>query len=164
MITHIKQGRIQDFQLGGGGGALKKNAPSGGRCEHFWGVSCEKSRFYTKNHILFQLRREARKYLGYFVWKITILRQKIIFFPILGGRAPGAAPPPPPLDPPLLKAYHYCVDRNSITVYLTYHIFRTILCLTSITSLSSKSSGRNCSVIFRYKSIWHAWHTGDDKM
>jgi hypothetical protein len=40
------QGRIQDFQLGGG--ALKKNAPSGGRRENFWGVSCEKSRFYTK--------------------------------------------------------------------------------------------------------------------
>ena len=31
-------------------------------------------------------RREARKFLGYFVWKITILRQKIIFFPILGVR------------------------------------------------------------------------------
>jgi hypothetical protein len=30
--------------------------------------------------------------LGYFVWKITILRQKILFFPILGGGggAPGA--------------------------------------------------------------------------
>jgi hypothetical protein len=27
--------------------------------------------------------------LGYFVWKITILRQKIIFFPILGGAAIG---------------------------------------------------------------------------
>ena len=27
-------------------------------------------------------RREARKILGYFVWKIPILRQKIIFFPI----------------------------------------------------------------------------------
>jgi hypothetical protein len=26
--------------------------------------------------------REARKYLEYFVWKITILRQKIIFFPL----------------------------------------------------------------------------------
>jgi hypothetical protein len=25
------------------GGALKKSAPSGGRREHFWGVSCEKS-------------------------------------------------------------------------------------------------------------------------
>jgi hypothetical protein len=34
------------------------------------------------------LRREARKFLGYFVWKITILRQKIIFFPILGGASP----------------------------------------------------------------------------
>ena len=31
-------------------------------------------------------RREARKFLRYFVWKITILRKKIIFFPILGGR------------------------------------------------------------------------------
>ena len=40
------------------------------------------------------MQREARKFLGYFVWKITISRQKIIFFPILGGggRA-GCAPP-----------------------------------------------------------------------
>ena len=40
------------------GGTLKKIAPSGGSCENFWGISCE---------------------------KITILRQKIIFFPILEG-------------------------------------------------------------------------------
>jgi hypothetical protein len=31
--------------------------------------------------------------LGYFVWKITILRQKILFFPILGGAHAGCAPP-----------------------------------------------------------------------
>jgi hypothetical protein len=31
-----------------GGGALKKIAPSGGRCEKFWDISCEKSRFYAK--------------------------------------------------------------------------------------------------------------------
>ena len=51
-------------------------------------------------------RREERTFLGYFVWKITILRQKIIFFPITEGgakivgvfRVPGA----PPLDPPLV--------------------------------------------------------------
>jgi hypothetical protein len=71
------QGRMQDFKLGGG--ALKKIAPSGGRRENVWGISCEKSRF---------------------------LRQKIIFFQILGGRAPGA---PPPLDPPL----HYVIKLVS---------------------------------------------------
>jgi hypothetical protein len=37
-----------------------------------------------------KLRRAegGAKILGYLVWKITILRQKIIFFPILGGCAP----------------------------------------------------------------------------
>ena len=49
------------------GGALKKNAPSGGTRENFWGVSCEKSRFYTKKSYFSQLRRKARKFLGYFV-------------------------------------------------------------------------------------------------
>jgi hypothetical protein len=50
-------------------------------------------------------RRELRKGLGYFVWKITILRKKIIFFRILEG-APGA-PPPSPLDPPLHICCHH---------------------------------------------------------
>ena len=49
------------------GGALKKIAPSGGRREHFWGISCEKSQFYAK---------------------------KSYFSPILGGGArAGCAPP-----------------------------------------------------------------------
>jgi hypothetical protein len=61
-------GRIQDFKSGG---RILKNCAE---------------------------RREARKYLGYFVWKITILCQKIIFFPILGGVRAGCAP----LDPLLL--------------------------------------------------------------
>jgi hypothetical protein len=33
---------------------LKKIAPSGGRREHFWGISCEKSRFYAKKSYFFQ--------------------------------------------------------------------------------------------------------------
>ena len=37
-----------------GGGALKKIAPSGGRREKFWGISCEKSRFYAKQSYCFQ--------------------------------------------------------------------------------------------------------------
>ena len=49
------------------GGAIKKIAPSGGRRENCWGISCEKSRFYAKKSYFFQ-----------FFW---------------GGRA--ARPPPP---------------------------------------------------------------------
>jgi hypothetical protein len=60
----------------------------GGRRENIWCISCEKSRFYAKKSYFFQLRREARKFLVYFVWKITILRQKIIFFSNLGGGVP----------------------------------------------------------------------------
>ena len=40
--------------------ALKKIAPSGGRREHFWGISCEKSRFYAKKHIFSNFRGGAR--------------------------------------------------------------------------------------------------------
>ena len=50
------------------GGALKKIAPSGGRRENVLGISCKKkSRFYAKKSYFFQLRREARTFLGYFV-------------------------------------------------------------------------------------------------
>ena len=34
VILYCLQGWIQDFKLGGGGGALKKIAPSGGRREN----------------------------------------------------------------------------------------------------------------------------------
>jgi hypothetical protein len=54
------QGRIQDFKLGGGG-ALKKIAPSEGMHENFWGISCEKSRFYAKKSYFFQLQGGARR-------------------------------------------------------------------------------------------------------
>ena len=91
-ITVSIPGADPGFQVRGG--ALKKIAPSGGRRENCWGISCEKSRFYAKKSYYFQLRRKARKFFGYFVWKITILHQKIIFFPILGGARSGCAPPP----------------------------------------------------------------------
>ena len=50
-----------------GGGALRKIALSGGRREKFWGISCEKSRFYAKKSYFSQLRREARTFWGYIV-------------------------------------------------------------------------------------------------
>ena len=73
-----------------GGGALEKNAPSVGRHENFWGISCEKSRFYAK---------------------------KIIFFPILGGRHP-PPPPPTPLDPPLRSICLSLSISNSFPDYV----------------------------------------------
>ena len=50
----------------GGGGALKKIAPSGGWREHFWGVSCEKSRFYAKKIIFFPIPEGGAKIFGVF--------------------------------------------------------------------------------------------------
>jgi hypothetical protein len=44
----------------GGGGALKKIAPSGGRRENCWGISWEKSRFYAKKSYFFPILGEAR--------------------------------------------------------------------------------------------------------
>jgi hypothetical protein len=42
-------------------GALKKIAPSGGMREHFWGISCEKSRFYAKKSYFFQFYGGGRR-------------------------------------------------------------------------------------------------------
>ena len=57
--------------------------------------------FYAKKSYFFQLRREVRNFWGISCEKSRFYAKKIIFFPILGGRSPGA--PPPPLDPPLLS-------------------------------------------------------------
>jgi hypothetical protein len=58
-------------------------------------------------------RREARNLFGYNVWKITYLRQKIIFFPILG------CPPLPPGSAPgywSIKLFSYILC-DSRTIY-----------------------------------------------
>jgi hypothetical protein len=59
----------------------------------------------------------------------------------------------------VLVCYYLNVKFILELVYKQYTWFWFYLFLLP---LSSKSSGRNCSVIFRYKSIRHAWHTGDD--
>ena len=87
------QGRIQDFKLGGGG-ALKKIAPSGGRREQFWGISCEKSRFYAKNSYFFPIAEGGAKIVGVFRVKNHDFTPKNHIFSSFrrGGRA-GCAPP-----------------------------------------------------------------------
>ena len=90
------QGRIQDFKLGEG--ALIKKCAEQREAQKFGGISCEKSWSYAKKSYFFQWRREVRKFLGYFVWKITILHQKNQIYSNFGGGGacrvcpPGSAP------------------------------------------------------------------------
>jgi hypothetical protein len=48
LYSYESRGGSRVSSYGGEGGSLKKIAPSGGRRENFWGISCEKSRFYAK--------------------------------------------------------------------------------------------------------------------
>jgi hypothetical protein len=67
------------------GGALKKIALGRGRRENFWGISCEKSRFYAKKSY-FPILGGAREIFGVFHAKNhDFTPKKIIFLPILGG-------------------------------------------------------------------------------
>ena len=92
------------------GDALKKIAPSRGRRENFWGISCEKSRFYAKKSYFSNFRGRGggggrEVFWGISCEKSRFYAKKIIFLPILGGARAGCAPPPPPpppLNPPLV--------------------------------------------------------------
>ena len=114
IISYDMQGRIQDFKLGGA--HLKKLVE----------------------------RREARKLFGYFVWKITILRQKIIFFSNFRGHATGA--PPPPLIRPWYVPRCRC-EHRLCTDYLKDDSYPPILYKedTKEIIISRKSKDRQCS-------------------
>ena len=120
------QGRIQDFKLGGAHLKKMHRAEGGaknfgyfvwkitilrqkivffpiaeGKRENFWGISCEKSRFYAKKIVFFPIAEGKREHFwGISCEKSRFYEKKIIFFPILGGARAGCVPPPlnPPLD------------------------------------------------------------------
>ena len=62
--SSYKPGADPGFQVRGH--ALKKNAPSGGRRENCWGISCEKSRFYAKKSYFFPMAEGGAKIFGVF--------------------------------------------------------------------------------------------------
>jgi hypothetical protein len=92
---HTFQGRIQDFKLGGG--VLKKIAPSGERREHFWGISCEKSRFYAKKSYFFSIAEGGAKIFEVFRVKNHDFTPK------------NPASAPPPLNPTLHLNLSHCI-------------------------------------------------------
>ena len=63
---HMISGADPGFQVRGGA-HLKKWRRAEVGAKIVCGISCEKSRFDANKSYFFQLRREARKYLGYFV-------------------------------------------------------------------------------------------------
>ena len=69
MYAMYYTGADPGFQAGRG--VLKKIAPSGGRRENCWGISCEKSRFYAKNYILSNFRgAPAWIHPAIYVWSV----------------------------------------------------------------------------------------------
>ena len=73
--TH-NQRRIQDFKLGGGGGALN----------FFLGISCEKSRFYAKKIIIIPIAEGGAKIFGVFRVKNHDFTPKNHIYSNCGGR------------------------------------------------------------------------------
>ena len=115
MLLFLSAGADPGFQARGG--ALKKIAPSGGRRENCWGILCDKSQFYAK---------------------------KIIFFQILGGRR---VPPPPWIRPwPRVFTNQWWRQiRHPFICHLTFlplvvcsHILHTVVPIT-VTLQSSTS-------------------------
>ena len=79
----------------GGGGALKKIAPSRGRRENFGGISCEKSRFYAKNDIFSIAEGDAKIFEIFRVKNHDFTPKNHIFSNFIGGGGGGAPGAPP---------------------------------------------------------------------
>ena len=101
--NNLSPGADPGFQVRGGGGwgALKKMAPSGGRRETFWGISCGKNTILRqKKHILSNCGGRREKCWGISCEKSRFYAKKSYFFQ-LGGRGARRVRTPPTLDPPL---------------------------------------------------------------
>ena len=132
MLTYdtpaTSQGRIQDFKLGGA--HLKKSRRAEGDAKN----------------------------LGYFVWKITILRQKIIFFSNFRG---GARRVRPPLDPPLLPmiwgTYMKLVTKYQISAINSCWEKCAYMFNVDKNQLSRQTGSRNLMVPKTLPTIWHTY-------
>ena len=76
------------------GGALKKIAPRGGRREQFWGISCEKLRFYAKKSYFSNCGGRRENFWVSRVKNHDFTPKNHIFSNVRGG-----APPPPWIRP-----------------------------------------------------------------
>jgi hypothetical protein len=114
----ILQGRIQDFKLGGR--ALKKIAPSGGRRENCWGISCEKSRFYAKKSYFSNFRGGTQNFWGISCEKSRFYAKKKHIFSNFRGGVHRVCPPPPESAPGLYEDYNFksCLKSFLMVLHL----------------------------------------------
>jgi hypothetical protein len=109
-LGNTLQGRIQDFKLGGA--QLKKLRRAEGGPKIF-GVFRVKNHDFTPKHHIFPILGGAREIFGVFhVKNHDFMPKKIIFFPILGGGAPGASPPPALINLNETKMCAVCTHEN----------------------------------------------------
>ena len=109
------------------GGALKKNCAEQREARNFWGISCEKSRFYAKkSYFFFNCRGRREHFWGISCEKSRFYAKKKnhIFSNFRGGgRAPGAHPLNPPLI--MLRPFGFLVPKRLLN-YLTFIYFDLI--------------------------------------
>ena len=119
-INHGRQNVLWVLTWGAGtdpgfqvrGVELKKIAPSGGRRENFWGISCEKSRFYAKkNHIFSNFR---------------------------GGGAPGVRAPPPGSAPGVVDISKFYPPIHVKTQHILASMIYFLISLTRSWKSSTK--------------------------
>ena len=82
-----------------------------------------------KNHI-FPILGGRAKFLGYFMWKITILRQKNHIFSNFRGGARAGCPPPPPPPESAPASNGIILKKAKICIIVLSFYFYLILCLT----------------------------------
>ena len=97
-LHRTNSGADPGFQVRGG--VFKKNRAERREARKFWGISCEKSRFYDKKIIFFPIAEGGANIFGVFRVKNHDFTPTKSFFPILGGACAGCAAPPPPWNRP----------------------------------------------------------------
>ena len=99
------QGRIQDFKLGGGGATLKKLRRAEGGAKIFGLFRVKNHDFTPKNHIFFNCRGRRENFWGISCEKSRFYAKKSYFFPILGGGGGGGGGAPGAPLPESAPAY-----------------------------------------------------------
>jgi hypothetical protein len=92
IVVVLLAGADPGFQVRGGGGHLKKLRRAEGGAKNFGVIRVKNHYFTPKNHIFFNCGGGRESFWGISCEKSRFYAKKIIVSPVLGGSAPGAPP------------------------------------------------------------------------